>query len=203
MKTSTTKFATIAAVSLCVALAFGMSRAEQDPPDAEARPQLADAVDLAQPGVVHQDMMSRAGEYVTVTRMRPTADAEWMSSEGTASLTTAIGGRFLKENSSGTMMGQEVQSQKMWGFNNASGKIESVWTYNMSTAMLIIKGAMGEDGVIRLEGTWDEAAGPETVEIALWFPNADQFVIEMISHGMDEEGEAFVAMETTYTRTEN
>lgn len=198
---NTMKIAAAATLMTGSMLVLGMARVQPDDADP---PRLEPAVDLAAPSVVHQDMMARAGDYVTVTRMRPTPDAEWITTEGSATLTANIGGRFLMEKSTGVMMGQEMESIKLWGFNNATGKIESVWTYNMSTAMLTMKGAVGDDGVIRLKGSWDEADGTETVDIALHLPDGNHFIIEMMGHGMgDADTEPFVVMETTYTRAEN
>lgn len=155
--------------------------------------------DPTQPGPVHAEMNKRTGEYNVSSVMKfegPGMDGmEPMQSDGTATVESILGGRFLLETWQGDMNGQPVESVKVWGYNNATNKLESVWLYTMSTGMLTMTGEMTEDGRLAGPGSYYDESGKQDIDIALSFPSETTHVVTM-SHTM---GEATATWESTYT----
>ncbi len=116
---------------------------------------MAKWMELATPGPHHEMMAKSVGKWMTESTFWMTPDAEPMVSKGTASQELALGGRYLMETYSGTMMGMPFEGHGMWGYDNASGKHMGIWTDNMSTTMMYSEGGCEDHcNKITLIGTY-------------------------------------------------
>ncbi|MDA1267274.1 MAG: DUF1579 family protein, partial [Planctomycetota bacterium] len=154
--------------------------------------------DPSQPGPVHEAMNARAGKYTTESVMT-LEGMDPIKSAGTAEIESILGGRFLLEKNRGTMMGAPVETLRLWGHNNETGELESVWIYTMSTGMLTMKGKMEEDGAINGVGSFSDAGGTHAMQIQLSFPSETSHVVTM-HH--EEEGMGEVVWVETFTKKE-
>ncbi len=154
----------------------------------------------AQPGPVHQEMARLAGDYTTTTKFTLQPGTKPEESKGTAKLSMILGGRYLKEESEGTMMGQKFSAFKMYGFNNAAKQFEGVWTYTGGTALMTLTGKSENDGRnITWTGTYaDEAGQKKTLHVVTRIVDEDNFVVSL--HMDAPEKKSGPVMETAYSR---
>jgi hypothetical protein len=156
--------------------------------------------DPGTPGSIHQHMAQCAGDYTTETRfvMKPGEKGE--ASTGTAKITVVLGGRFLQEEASGTMMGQPYTSLKLMGYNNGTEQFEAVWTYTRSTGIMNLTGKSSDGGkTVNWTATYEQKKGEKTtLHVDTKHLSKDQFVVELFSKNPD--GSRGPTMETTYTR---
>jgi hypothetical protein len=166
-------------------------------------PEQAAAMARAQPGTPHAALAKLAGEWTTTTKFSPAPGAPEMESTGAATLTMTLDGRFLRDEWKGEMMGAPITSSKTIGFNNGSQKYETVWTYTMSTGMLVGIGRSSDDGkTIEFQGTFDEGpqgGGVSTLHLTLKIASNDEFSWHLsdAAPGAERRGPVMV---TTYKR---
>lgn len=155
--------------------------------------------EMARPGPMHQHMGTLAGEWTTVTKFRGTPDAKPVETEGRATLSMILDGRFLREESSGKFMGKDVKSVKLYGYNMDSKHFESVWMYTESTAMLTMTGIPEEEsGKTNWTGHVEVNGGKMDFRLVTQLQDDDHFTVSMYGKGPDgKDGPSF---ETTYTR---
>jgi hypothetical protein len=172
--------------------------AQEKADDAKARAEAA--AKSAEPSAAHKQMAKRVGEYTTKTKMWMTPNSPPQETTGTSKITPILGGRFLHEESSGTMMGQPYTSIKIEGFNNATGKYESTWIYTMGTGQMNMAGTSKDGGkTIEYVGSYEGPGGAKpTMNITTRIVNDDQFVVELA--GKNPDGSPGGKMEMTYTR---
>lgn len=163
-------------------------------------PQAAPAQDPGAPGEIHKHMAESAGEYTTVTRFMMKPGDKGEESTGTAKITVILGGRFLQEEASGTMMGQSYTSFKVWGYNNGAEQFEAIWTYTRSTSIMNLVGKSNDNGkTINWTASYEQKKGEKTtLYVDTKHVSKDQFVVELFSKNPD--GSRGPTMETTYTR---
>lgn len=160
--------------------------------------EMAAAMASAQPSAMHKDMMLRAGDFVSESRMHMGPGMEPQVSKGESTFKAILGGRFLIEESKGEMMGMPMEGFRIWGFNNETGQMESVWTYTMGTGILSFAGTPGDDGWINGEATWNEGGGKQNVKVKVSSPDPDTILIKMM--GPPELGDNVVVYEEKITR---
>ncbi|HKA05898.1 MAG TPA: DUF1579 family protein [Gemmataceae bacterium] len=151
------------------------------------------------PTETHARMARRAGEYETVSKLT-LPDGKGIESKGSAKLTAVLGGRFLQEESEGSLAGTPVSGLKFFGYNADAGLFEAVWMYTGSTAMMTMTGTMNEEKKsVEFSAT---VPGPREKKmnftVVYRFPDADHFVVDLTARG--EDGSKGPTLETTYTR---
>jgi hypothetical protein len=153
-----------------------------------------------EPSTVHKELARLAGEYTTVTKFRFKPGAKPMESKGTAKITTALDGRFLLEQNTGTMFGQPFKGLRLMGYNNGKKQYEASWTYSMSTAIMRLNGTSADDGkTIDWTGTFTNEKGEkQTLFVQTRKIDDDKFVVELFAK--TPEGKRGPTSETTYTR---
>jgi Protein of unknown function (DUF1579) len=151
------------------------------------------------PTEIHERLAKRVGEYETTSKFT-LPDGKAMDSKGTAKITAVLGGRFLQEESTGTMLGNPVSGLKLLGYNAEAGLYEAVWMYTGSTAMMSMSGKMNEDtkGVEFTASVPSPKGAKMNFTIVYKFADADSFTVELTARG--EDGSKGPTMETTYTR---
>jgi hypothetical protein len=152
------------------------------------------------PGPEHAQLGKLAGEW-TVTTTMEMGDMPKQESAGTASIKSALGGRFLHETAGGELMGDKTETFKVWGYNSASKKFESVWTWNMNTSLLHLTGDSKDGGRTIEWDVWYQKSPSEREEFkaSTSMAHADHFVVKLHS-GKMPDGSPGPVMTSTYTR---
>lgn len=123
-------------------------------------------------------------------------------SKGTAEYKLALGGRYLQQEFSGEMMGQQMNGVGYTGYDNFGKKYVSFWIDNMSTAMSTMEGTMDKEGkTLTLRGKMDEPSTGQKgkkVKYVTRVVDKDKHVFE--SYDVTSFGEKQPVMVITYTR---
>jgi hypothetical protein len=138
---------------LTLAVAFGLvalvraaeegataASAKKAPSQEEA---MAAMMKAAAPGPEHQKLKIMEGDFkAEVTAMSP--DGKEEKSTGTTHNEMILGGRYLKNEYSGTMMGTPFKGGGLMGYDNMKKKYVMVWVDEMSTQMMMSEGSLDE-----------------------------------------------------------
>ena len=93
----------------------------------------------AGPGPVHQQMAKRAGQW-TLTKKLSMPGQQPMTASGSATITSILGGRFLREENSGMLFGQPVAAEMISGYNDETDKYEIVWGWTGANRLIAATG---------------------------------------------------------------
>ena len=167
---------------------------------------LAASLGLLVPAVSGADdlrarLLDLAGSYATENEYSPAPGAPAFGSRGVSTLSPALGGKFLREESSSAPGESRPQEAlKLWGFDEATGRYQAAWAYSGSTAILLLEGEPLPDGEgLSLEGSYLEpATGRHTLRVELRRLDAASFRLVLKSFG--EDGAERATLRTTYTR---
>lgn len=100
---------------------------------------------LGAPDEHHKEMAVFVGAWDTkMEALSPGMEA--FNSTGSATFEPVMGGRFIKQNYNGSMMGQPMNGVGLSGYNKASKQYEGVWYDSMSTALYMVKGDKTDSG---------------------------------------------------------
>ena len=151
---------------------------QQQPPGHDEEQMMRNAT----PGEPHQQLAKLAGEWTYTTKLTMPGQ-EATESKGTAKMMMTLDGRFLHEQSQGEMMGMPITTTRVLGYNNATKNYEAVWTWTMSTGMLLLKGPSPDGGkTINLDGGYEEAGGKQKMVVKMSILSDDHFTYEL-GHG--------------------
>ena len=130
------------------------------------------------------------------------ADAPAEESTGTSESSWIMGGRYVKEEVSGTSMGQPFEGVSILGYNNGTEQYTSYWFDNMSTGSMYTEGDYDPDtktissaGDFFLSVFKAERTAYRTVLTIL---DNNTHTYEMYMVGPD--GNEFLAMQINYSR---
>lgn len=187
-----------AAVAVCVSLAAVTLRADDKP--GEPPKDMPHDMAAMMPGPAHEKLMALAGEWKTRQTMKLAGMPDDVS-EGAVTLAPMLGGRFIHESGKGQAMGMDAEHFKMWGYNNGSKRYESVWTWSLSTGLLHMEGASGDEGKTIDWDVWfiNEAGMKEEFKCKTTFADADHFSHRLYG-GKMPDGSPGPEMTTEYTR---
>jgi hypothetical protein len=131
------------------------------------------------PGEEHKQLARLAGDW-TFTSKFSMEGQQPEESTGTAKLMMTLDGRFLHEQNSGSMMNAPYNGIRVIGYNTGTKRYETVWSWTLSTGLLIMTGTSSDGGkTIRFEGSYDEGQGPQKMVVTLRINGDDHFVYEM------------------------
>jgi hypothetical protein len=109
------------------------------------------------PGEPHKLLAKLEGSYTTRSRGWMEPDKPPVESSGTCEQRMILGGRYLRQEYSGDMMGQPYTGINILGYDNHTKKYQSVWIDTMSTGVYFFEGTAGKDGkVITQECNYDD-----------------------------------------------
>jgi hypothetical protein len=187
----------------------GQSQKEAQKPTPGAPPQgmaeLQTAMEKArrftQPGENHKTLARFIGKWTTETRIfmagKPTP-----AEKGTAEIAWLMPGRWLKQESNGSIMGQPLKTFGVIGYDNFKQSFVSSQVSNLDTAMTHAEGDMDPGGkALLLYGTLDEYTTGEHDKMVryIWrFPSADRMVLEIHDLPIGENNTKVI--EVTYSR---
>lgn len=155
---------------------------------------------LAAPGELHTRMASRAGSWNTVTKEWTDPQKPPTESTGACEHTMLLGGRFLRQECTGDMMGQPYTGIGVLGYDNHEKKYVSTWMDSMGTGIFYMEGkADKNDSRITLRGRYDDPLqGPMKLRAVTKLVDADHEIFEM--YGTTKHGKETKMLEITYSR---
>jgi hypothetical protein len=155
------------------------------------------------PGDSHKALEPLVGEWNADVRCWHNPGGAPTASKGTSKAEWTLGGRFLREEFSGEMMGKPFRGIGLTGFDNQKQKYVSVWTDDMSTAIMTSEGTADASGkTITFTSKMDCPVTGEKdmpVKQILRIDSRDKHTFEMHD---PRRGENSKTMEITYTRKE-
>jgi hypothetical protein len=135
---------------LAISTASLVLRAEDKPAGSAAKPAAPSPEQMQQmmkqmaamqaPGEQHKMLMKQAGTYKTEARMKMDPNEPEQVSAGESKLTAILGGRFLLEETKGSMMGQPYSGLGLLGYDNVKKQFVTTWVDTMSTAPMTMYG---------------------------------------------------------------
>lgn len=119
---------------------------------------------LAQPGPEHEALAQGVGKWTVASKMTmpPMPGMEGMppmETKATAVEESVLGGRFIRMTTTGSFMGQIMESIAYLGFDRRHGDYIMVAFDTMGTYFVTARGKRGEDGIIRMKGVDDDGYG--------------------------------------------
>ncbi len=181
----------------------GHAQGGQDMPDpAKMAEMMAKWQKTTIPGEHHQALEAFIGEWNTSTKMwmgGPSGAA--MESTGSATVRWVLGGRYIHQTTTGTMMGQPFEGIGYTGYDNYKNMYVFSWIENQSTMMLTASGmADPSKKVFTFYGQMDEPmldVSGRTVKYVIKIINEDKHVFEIIDL---HAGDDYKVIEIVYTR---
>lgn len=142
------------------------------------------------PGAPHQHMASTAGEWRHEVTVWPAPGAESMQNEATSTAEMILGGRYLVETFTGTMMGMPFEGRGTYGFDNAKKQAFMTWVDNMGTGVMVGWGTP-EGNKIAYEGTFVDAGDGQEKPFrsVVTHVSPDHVIMEMYVPAPDGSGE--------------
>lgn len=162
-------------------------------------PMTAAMIKAGTPGPEHKTLETWVGDWSAKIRMFAPG-APPTEGVGSASITSVYGGRYLKEEFNGEVLGQPFQGTSFTGFDNVSKKFVGTWIDSMSTGIAIV------------EGVWDAASNSYKYEMTHNDPvtgkqKHSKLVVKAVDRNShvsefleEQNGKWVKTMEITYTR---
>lgn len=153
-----------------------------DEPTVDIQAAMAKAQKYVQPGEHHLKLERFLGTWETETRMMLPGGST-PAEKGTATYSWLMEGRWLKGESSGSMMGMPVRTFTILGYDNFKMSYVTASVSSFDTALTTSEGDMDPSGKALLAyGTLDEYITGEHDKMVkyVWrFPSADEMVLEV------------------------
>lgn len=140
------------------------------------------------------------GEWTVENEVTFAPGAPVEKSTGTAKCEPIFGGRFVKMDYDGSMMGQPFKGFSLWGYNTPSGKFESTWIDSSSVGMMYSTGMKQADGSVEWTGTWVDPITKETKTSRSVTKMTDKNTMVYEAYDKTTDGTEFKMMTVTYTR---
>lgn len=161
-------------------------------------PQMAEMIKNGTPNESHAKLKGMEGKWKAVVKTW-FAPGEPQTSEGVSENSLILGGRYLQQRYTGTMMGQPFNGYGLTGFDVKKGVYTTFWVDDMSTAVMAATASMDESGKT-MTSTYT-ADGPDGKPMEyknvtqIVDPNTHVFTMYGVMGGKDMK-----QMEITYTR---
>jgi hypothetical protein len=168
-------------------------------PQMSEQEMMAAYMKYANPGPEHEFLKSMAGSWKAVTKswMGP---GEPQVSEGTATRTMILGGRYLKDEFKSTFMDKPFEGFGVTGYDLFKKEFVGTWSDTFGTGILMSRGKIDASGkVMTMTGSYDDPVTGEkkTMKEVTKILGPDQHVFEIWE---TQGGKEVKSMEITYTR---
>lgn len=100
----------------------------------------------ATPGPEHAQMAKGVGKWNVLTRIWMDPTQPPTESMGSCEVTTILGGRFLRSDYKGSMMGMPFEGIAISGYDNHKKQYFGTWMDNLGTMMMTFVGSCKPDG---------------------------------------------------------
>lgn len=171
-------------------LLVGAPALAQDEVSPEAAEEMAAWQAYMTPGEEHQKMTQGAGEWRQELTFWMAPGAEVQQATSTSTVEAILGGRYLTEEMTGTMMGMPFEGRGTFGYDNAKDQYFMTWIDNMGTGLMTGWGAPEGDKVT-YSGTFvDPASGEDKpFRTVVTEVDPDHMIMEMYVPAPDGSGE--------------
>ncbi len=196
------------AISLAAAAVFTMLvvspvQGKEKKPEKQMDPQamMEEFKKLATPGEPHRQLASLAGTWTTTTKEWMEPGKPPMESAGTAEMKPLLEGRYLQQEYSGSMMGdQPYHGIGISGYDNLTKKYVTTWIDSMGTGIFVMEGTASPDGkTITYKGQHPMPGGESMTHRAVWkIHDSNSQTFEM--YGTHPGGKEMKEMEIVYRR---
>jgi hypothetical protein len=136
----------IATASVLALLVAGAAVAEEQ---TEGQTETSAAMQLGAPGEHHKHLDRQAGSWDFTAKVWGPLGGEPMESTGTIEATWIMGGRFLKQELTTTLMDMPIQGIAIDGYDNLGKQYVGVWMDNMETGIMQFEGSCDMSGKVR------------------------------------------------------
>ena len=154
------------------------------------------------PGEPHKKLAAMVGSWDSeVKSWMNGPNGEPTVSKGSSEFTSTLGGRFVQETFTSTMMNQPFSGTGYTGYDNFKKKYVGFWIDNMTTSMLSMEGSVDKSGTLTMWGKMDDAMTGQKdkkVKSVSRFVDPDKMVFDM--YDVTSYGDKKPIMEITYTR---
>lgn len=152
------------------------------------------------PGEEHKILEKMAGSWSTVTKSWSAPDKAPIESLGVCVQELILGGRFLKQECSGDMMGTEFTGIGFTGYDNVEKKYVSTWMDSLGTAIYVFEGKADPGGRCFTQtcSHVDPVRGPMKWRSVCAVK--DENTMTFVMYGAPVGGKEEKMMEMTYTR---
>lgn len=185
------------AVAACVLTIAGAAPAQE----MSEEEMMAICLEAATPGSEHAMLAKGAGRWNVTVKSWMAPGAEPMVSQGTEEAEMILGGRYLKSEFQGAMMGMPFSGLGLLGYDNVSKKYVGTWCDSMGTGIMRFEGSFdAQKKELTCRGEYIDPATGKTVTATMvtrMFAD-DHHVFEMWSPGPD--GKPMKWMEMDYWR---
>jgi hypothetical protein len=161
-------------------LAIAPESPAQDSPRT-ANPAMQEMMKRMMPGEGHKIFARMVGKWRGTMRVWSSAqpDAPPMESATESESRLVLGGRFVLEEASGTLMRMPMQRMSILGYDNARGQYTLVFYSSLDTATNTASGTANAAGnIITLTGEFNEPAGKEPFKNIIRFEGDDVHIFE-------------------------
>ena len=197
MKRSRTFNSALIALMLC-SLSYTQAVPADDSGSVKLEEVMALYLKLASPGPEHEILKSQVGTWKTSAKVWA-GTGEPMANAGAAEITSILGGRFLREEYKGTMMGMPFEGFRLTGYDKIQNKYITTWLDNLGTGMMVLEGTAGPGGrTITWKGMHPNPMTGVLTEIKMVTRIVDDGRIVALYENRD--GKEVKSMEITYTR---
>jgi hypothetical protein len=100
------------------------------------------------PGEPHKKLGKLEGSWITRSRGWVEPGKPPVESSGTCEQKLILGGHYLRQEYTGDMMGMPFTGINLLGYDNHTGKYQSVWLDSMSTGIYFFEGTASPDGKV-------------------------------------------------------
>lgn len=184
----------LVALVVVAGLAFFAGRAftDDEPAPGGMDPQEMEKMmrELATPGPQHAQLAKMAGTWDVTGLMWMDPSQEPIPSQGTAKVTSILGGRYLVQDYDGQMMGEAFQGHGLTGFDNFKKEWWNVWVDTWGTSYLLERGPdVAEGKPCEMKGTWESPMGKTESRSVMTIVSDDEHKLEMFGSMMPGQPE--------------
>ena len=143
------------------------------------------------PGEEHQHMAQGAGEWRQELTFWMAPGGEAQQATSTSIVEPILGGRYLSEEMTGTMMGMPFEGRGTFGYDNAKDQHFMTWVDNMGTGLMVGWGVPEGENKVAYSGTVvDPATGEDKpFRTVVTEVDANHMIMEMYVPAPDGSGE--------------
>lgn len=143
------------------------------------------------PGEEHQHMAQGAGEWRQELTFWMAPGGEAQQATSTSTVEAILGGRYLSEEMTGTMMGMPFEGRGTFGYDNAKDQHFMTWVDNMGTGLMVGWGVPEGENKVAYSGTFvDPATGEDKpFRTVVTEVDANHMIMEMYVPAPDGSGE--------------
>lgn len=182
----------------CILLWPPAARSDEGSGSAKLEEMMAAFLKASTPGPQHEILKSQVGTW-TVKNTLYMGPGDPQISQATAEITSILGGRFLQEKYSGSMMGMPFQGIGLTGYDNVRKIYVGAWMDSLSTGITIAEGTADASGktITWTGSTTDPMTGkPTTIRMVTALSDSSRSIEFYEIH----EGKEDKTMEMVYTR---